>query len=220
MESAKKILFLGDNHYKSFGSKALAQCLEDELDLTYVEDSYGQFLEEEDLSKFDVFMISAIGDTPGSPHASEKAGERLKERLKAGASLMLFHGGSAAFWRWEWWRKIVGLRWVRPNDPVGVAASTHPVVPYALECVASEHPLSEVLQRMDTPRDELYIELEQTTDIYPLMESSYDGKTYVMAYESQADWGGKILGYLPGHDVEVASHSITVANVKAMLEYC
>ena len=37
--------------------------------------------------------------------------------------LLLLHGSSAAFWHWDWWRRIVGYRWVRGNDPDGIPAS-------------------------------------------------------------------------------------------------
>ncbi|MCH6255104.1 hypothetical protein MLD52_00990 [Puniceicoccaceae bacterium K14] len=76
------------------------------------------------------------------------------------------------------------------------------------------------MKNLDTPRDELYIELEQTREIKPLLEARFEGKAYVMAYEAKSDWGGRIFEYFPGHDAEVASHPITVSNVKAMLEFC
>lgn len=214
-----KILFVGDNHYGSFGSRRLAESLKHKFDIRYLEDDYGHFLSTADLSPYDVLLVSAIGDTPGSPHPPDEASNRVEDWLAEGRSIVVFHGGSAAFWKWPWWREVVGLRWVRPNDPDGVAASTHPIVAYELERSESDHPLVSKLEPMSVPVDELYIELEERRPITPLLETTYEGKRFPMAYIAPTDSGGSVLGYLPGHAVEVVGHPITLRNIGALLSY-
>ncbi|KAF0095899.1 MAG: hypothetical protein E1N59_675 [Puniceicoccaceae bacterium 5H] len=214
-----KLLFLSDHHYETFGGRILADKLGQRFDLTYWEDDYGPRLNEVDLNVFDLLVTCAIGDTPGAPHAPPEAEAPVRGWLAKGVPVMLIHGGSATFWQWDWWRELVALRWVRGNDPDGVAPSTHPIVPFQLERTKARHPLVDQLEPLALPQDELYIQLEETRPLQRLLETSYEGKSYPMAYVSVNQWGGPVLGYLPGHDPAVVALEQNMANVERMLAF-
>jgi pimeloyl-ACP methyl ester carboxylesterase len=214
-----RILFLADNHYDTHGGKALYDSISSDFDITFFEDDYLAALNAETLDGYDLLMTCAIGGTPGAAHAPKECSPAVKAFLEAGKPLFLFHGGSATFWEWDWWREAVGLRWVRPNDPDGVEPSTHPVIPFELKRSKSRHPLLSELRDISVPKDELYIKMETTRPILPLLEVSYEGVSYPMAYASKHQWGGDVMGFLPGHAPAVVQHPDVVANIRVMLKH-
>jgi hypothetical protein len=139
--------------------------------------------------------------------------------MVSGGNLLLLHGSSAAFWMWEWWRSIVGFRWVRGEDPDGVDPSWHPRRPYKVRVTKSRHPLCARLQEVDMPEDEVYLGLEQTSPTMTLMETTTEEGTFPMCYETITTWGGRIVGYLPGHAPEGVRHPANVANCRAIIDY-
>lgn len=213
------ILFLGDNHYQSYGARAIAGALDCEYRITYLEDNYGEALLDIDLSHFDFLITAAIGDTPEAPHAPSEAEGGVQSWLSTGIPILLLHGGSATFWRWSWWRALTGLRWVRREDPDGLPASIHPVCEYKLQKAKGRHPLMDQLREIDVPTDEIYTKLAGTRPFTRLMETTLNGETHTQAYSSINDWGAPVLGYLPGHKSDIAASADNIANIRAMIQY-
>ena len=72
---------------------------------------------------------------------------------------------------------------------------------------------------MDFDTDEIYIYLEQTSPTIDLMETHYDGKRFVQAWITETPWGGKIIGFLPGHAQTVTSNPTFLSNLKVLIDY-
>lgn len=212
------ILFLADNHYEARPGARIYDMLKDEVSFHFFEDDCRELARSDLRDSYEFItlnLISGTGEMP-EPGPEEEAG--LKTYLEAGGDLLLLHGSSAAFWHWDWWREIVGLRWVRPNDPDGSAQSIHPVKGHRLDVAKSRHPLCERLRSYDVEKDEIYIELEQTSPVHTLMTTTIDEGTFTQAYESLTPWGGRILAYIPGHYPEALSHPTFLHNVRLFID--
>ena len=131
----------------------------------------------------------------------------------------MLHGSSAAFWQWEWWRNIVGFRWVRPNDPDGVEHSTHPNKPYRLTVSKTRHVLTKSLEEIELPADEIYINMEQVCPAMILMETHIEEGTFPQCTEAVSPWGGKLVNFIPGHAPEVTSNPKLIRNVETIIDY-
>ncbi len=212
------ILFVADNHYDTHGGRVLHECFRNDYDLQFAEDEW-PCLEEGDLqTRYALLVVALIGGTCAVPLPGDAAEGPVRDYVESGGNLLLLHGGSAAFWHWEWWRPLVGYRWVRGDDPDGFPASTHPVRPYRVEVSTSRHPLCGKLQGFDMPEDEIYTNLEQTCPVTTLMETTTDEGTFPMCYETETPHGGRVLGYLPGHRPDAIRTPENLANVRVLLE--
>jgi hypothetical protein len=212
------ILFVADNHYDTHGGRALYECLRNDYDLQFAEDEWA-CLEAGNLrARYALLVVALIGGTCEVPFPDAAAEEPVRDYVESGGNLLLLHGGSAAFWHWEWWRPLVGYRWVRGDDPDGFPASTHPVRPYRVEVSKSRHPLCGKLKSFDMPEDEIYTNLEQTCPVTTLMETTTDEGTFPMCYETETSHGGRVLGYLPGHRPDAIRTPGNLANVRVLLE--
>ena len=169
--------------------------------------------------RVDLLMLTMISGACNVPMPSEAAEHSVRSYVESGGDLFLVHSGSAAFWQCDWWRALVGFRWVRGEDPDGFPHSLHPVRPYHVRLAKTRHSLAQHLQPVDVPEDEMYTELEQTSPTMTLMETTTDKGTYPMCYESHTEWGGRLLGYLPGHAAEVVQLPGNVANCRAIIDY-
>lgn len=214
-----RILFLADNHYGTYCGRAVYTALQADYDGDLLEDDYGDKLADLDYSAYGMLVTWAIGDTPGAPHAPATAAAPLRAWLSQGVPMVLLHGGSASFWQWDWWRELVGYRWVRKSDADGFSPSVHPIVPYELLPVKGRHPLCPRLEAFAVPQDELYIELEETRPVQRLLEATHAGRSYAQAWATSNPWGGTVLGYLPGHDPAVAASGPNLANIRTLLDY-
>jgi hypothetical protein len=213
------IFFFADNHYDSFPGRHIYEQLKADYDISFYEDDWS-VMENDDFSdKCDLLILNMIGETCDVPHPSEAAEKQIRKYAENGGSFLLLHGSSAAFWKWAWWREIVGFRWVRPNDPDNAAKSTHPVKPYRVEVAKCRHELCSKLESIDLPADEIYTELEQTCPVSVLMQTKIEEGTFPQCYECATSWGGRIIGYLPGHKVEVTSSPEFICNIKVLLDY-
>ncbi|TVR43478.1 MAG: hypothetical protein EA402_09605 [Planctomycetota bacterium] len=200
-----RILLVADNHYGQHCAQHLAPAFSGHH-LSLVEDDWRPLESDDLLEGYDLLALHAIAGTCGNPLPGAEAEVQVRRWLEAGRPLLLLHGSSAAFWHWPWWQDLVGWRWVRPNDPAGAPASTHPIRPYRLQPAKSRHPLASRLQPLDIPSDEIYIHLEQVCPSWTIMETTTDEGTFPMVHAHHSPWGGAILGFLPGHAAAVTGH--------------
>ena len=218
MKYNNKILFLADDHYKARPGLMLAEKLKTKLDIEFHENDWSP-LEQEDLkSRYKIIILNLISHTCGIEPPSAKAEKILKEYLEAGGSMLLCHGSSAAFWHWDWWRPLVGFRWVRSQDPDGAEPSTHPKRPYVLRRAKCSHPLVKQLKEAEFPEDEIYIHLEQTCPATILMETTTLEGTFPQVYIANTPWGGQLISSLPGHAAEVVQSDANVTNSLVLIE--
>lgn len=213
------IYFVADDHYDSHPGAVLHEAIRERFDMQFYENDATPLERPEFADRCSLLMLNLIAGTCNQPLASAKAEVQVRRYLEQGKPLLLLHGASAAFWHWDWWRGMVGYRWVRGNDPDGVAVSTHPTRPYRLEVCKCRHPLAGRLSPIDMPEDEIYINLEQTCPTMTLMQTTLAEGTFPQVYEAKSPWGGKILGSVPGHRPEAVRHPQHVNNVAQMIEY-
>ncbi len=212
------ILFLADSHYGTHAGRALYECIKDDYEIEFVENEC-RCLESGGLhDRYQLLILNMIAGCCNLSMPSHDAESAVRSFVEKGGNLLLLHGGSAAFWECDWWRRIVGFRWVRGEDEDGFPPSTHPVRPYTVKVAKSRHPLCRKLRNMDLPEDEIYINLEQTVPTTTLMETVTDEGTFPMCYETITQWGGRILGYLPGHNPDVIRRRDNVANCRVLID--
>jgi len=213
-------LFVADDHYKAYPGRNQFECIRDAYsDMIFRENDWSAFTEFDLVNECDLLILNMIADTCGLPLPDEKQSEAVKRYLESGKNLLLLHGGSSAFWHCDWFRQIVGIRWVRKNDPDGVEASFHPKEPFCVKPAKTRHPLVGKLQEMDFPEDEIYCSLEQVTPVTTLMETTISLGTCQQCTLSFTPWGGKVINFLPGHRPEVTRDPRLVSNLKVLIDY-
>ena len=171
------------------------------------------------LDDCELLVLNLIGGTCNVPHAGAGAEIALKKWCEKGGNILLLHGSSAAFWQWDWWRGIVGMRWVRPGDPDNVEKSTHPKKPYQLRVCKNRHPLSSRLVPFELDTDEIYIELEQVSPISILMDTFIEEGVYPQCFETVTPWNGKLVSFLPGHCPGAVANAGLLANIEEIIKY-
>ena len=215
------IYFFADDHYGVHPGKVLSGHFPQTLkaNMTFHENDWS-ILEQSPWPKdCELLILDMIGETCSLPHPNADAEKNMLEYCQRGGNILLLHGASAAFWRWDWWRTFCGLRWVRPNDPDGVAPSTHPVESYELTVTKTRHPLARRLHGFSLPTDEIYTDLEQTAPLDILMTTQVGGVTWPQLVETTSEFGGKIVSFLPGHAPEVTGNTETVKTVLTLIDY-
>lgn len=214
-------LFVADDHYKAFPGRNQYECISSTYsDMIFRENDWSVFTEFDLAKECDLLILNMIADTCGLPVPTPEQAEAVKRYLETGKNLLLLHGASSAFWPYEWYRKLVGIRWVRGKDPDGVEASFHPKEPYCVKVAKVRHELAEKLVEMDfTIEDEIYCSLEQVTPITTLMETTISLGTSPQCTESFTPWGGKVINFLPGHRSEVTRDERLIANLKTLIDY-
>lgn len=211
------ILFLADNHFGSYPGRNLYQSLKEFYPIDFYEDTLESL--NNDLSHYSLLVLNLICGTPGSPEPEPAMESSLKEYCLSGKPLLLLHGSSAAFSDWPWWRKQTGLRWVRNDDPEGMPPSQHPITPYYVSLVSSEHPLSGRLKEFKSAEDELYIDLAQSAPYTPLMETHWEGAPYTQCYVKETIGGGKLAAFIPGHRSEVVTSEAVLHNISQLIDW-
>lgn len=213
------IYFFADNHYNAHPGKRIYEALPAELKarICFFEDDWSVLENEAWENSCELLILNMIGDTCGVPYPV--GGEARVERyIKNGGSVLLLHGSSAAFWKNAWWRRLVGLRWVRPNDPDGITPSTHPIVPCTVTIKKGvKHPLAEHLKAFSLPTDEVYINLEQSYDCEVLMETTIAEGTFPQCAVVKTGFGGEVYHFLPGH-TEIIAEGI-ISNISAIIKF-
>ncbi|MBN1673623.1 MAG: ThuA domain-containing protein [Kiritimatiellae bacterium] len=213
------ILFLADEHYGTHAGRVVYERLRTDFAFDFHECDWTP-LENGPLdSRYELLVLHTIAGTGRAAPPGARASANLKAWFEAGRNALLLHGSSAAFWHWDWWRPIVGWRWVRADDPDGAAPSRHPTKPYAVKVAKCRHPLAARLRDMDLPADEIYIGLEQTGPTVTLMETTIEEGTFPQCYLRGTPWGGTIAGFLPGHDPAVVARPELAANVRALIDH-
>ncbi|MBI9020278.1 MAG: ThuA domain-containing protein [Verrucomicrobia bacterium] len=207
---------MADHHYGARSGWHLYNALRgDVADLHFFEDDLSVLSNGSAMQQCRLLVLNRLaGET-----LSDEAELNVKAYLEQGGNILLLHCGSAAFEQWVWWRKLVGLRWVRPDDPAEVAASSHPVRSYQVRVVNRDHPLRSRLQEMSLPDDEIYIHLEQVCPVTCLMETTTEEGTFCQCCECVTPWGGRIVSFLPGHAEGAVKTPALVHNVLQLVDY-
>lgn len=212
------IYFFSDNHYDVHPGKQVFNALSSDIKhkIIFTEDDWSILENELWEDKCELLILNMIGGTCGISYP-EKGLEHVERYIKNGGNVLLLHGSSAAFWKSSWWRKLVGFRWVRPNDPDGVVPSTHPIVPFEVKTMKdAKHPLASVLKDFSLPADEVYINLEQNRNGIVLMETTIAEGTFPQCMVVPTEFGGELVHFLPGH--KYASDSGCISNIVAIIE--
>lgn len=215
------IYFFADNHYGVHPGKVIFDHLPAYLkeQIVFREDDWSVLEQSPWEENCDLLILNMIGATCNLPHPGPDAEKRVRRYLEEGGNMLLLHGSSAAFWQWDWWRKIVGFRWVRPNDPDGIEASTHPVKPYDLRICKVRHPLAAKLIPCQFTEDEIYTNLEQVCPATVLMDTYIEEGVFPQCLENATPWGGKFVHFIPGHRETVTAHDGVIANITAIADY-
>ena len=215
------IYFFADDHYRSFPGRTIFNHLpaERQKEIVFSENDWTLLESGRWLDDCELLMLHMIGTTCDLPHPGPGAEKAVKAWCEKGGNALLLHGSSAAFWQGAWGREIVGYRWVRPGDPDGVPASTHPVEPCSLRKLKVRHPLAEKLHAFAMPKDEIYTELEQVSPVMVLLDTCVSTGIYPQCFETMTPWGGKFVSFLPGHSPEVTSGAPLIADIDAIIRY-
>lgn len=215
------IYFFADSHYNTHAGQHIFQHLSCDLkeQTAFFEDDFHLLEEGSWEPKCDLLVLHLIGGTCSLPHPGPEAEKAVRAYCERGGNLLLFHGSSAAFWQWEWWRSITGVRWVRPNDPDGVERSTHPHGPCVVKVCKCRHELTEKLSSFELPEDEVYTGLEQTQPALILMTGLIEGESFPQCTLSSTPWGGKVINFIPGHKEECVTHPVLSQNINVLMRY-
>ena len=213
------IYFFADNHYGAHPGREQYTELQKHYEITCFEDNWSPMEDPHFADTCELLILNMIGSTCDIDHPSSAAEVQIKKYMEAGGNVLLLHGASAAFAEWDWWRPIVGHRWVRGNDPDGVKASHHPVRPYTLKRTKSKHPLVKKLVDVEIEiEDEIYMELQETCVTEILMQISTDQGTCAQVTTHTSPWGGTIHAFIPGHRPEVTRNPQMIANIRVLLD--
>lgn len=215
------IYFFADDHFGKHCGRNIFETLPAELGkITVFYENQVDKLENSNWpDDCELLILHMIGNTCGQAHPGPDAEIKVKNYLTQGGNMLLLHGSSAAFWQWDWWRKLPGFRWVRPGDPDNVASSVHPVKPYCLRLCKARHPLMRFLSSIQVPADEIYTQLEQVAPAMILMDTVVAGEVFPQCWETITPWGGKILNFLPGHAPEVILSGIFKECITEQIKY-
>lgn len=215
------IWFFSDDHFGAHPGKTVFDRLPEEWKekISFHENDFSLLESGQWLENCELLILNMIGSTCNLPHPGIHAEKSVKTWCEKGGNILLIHGSSAAFWQWDWWRKIQNIRWVRPDDPDGAKASTHPVKPYKVTLCKTRHILLSRLQEMTLPEDEIYTELENVNPFYPLMETHIEEGTFIQCCESLTPWKGKLVNFLPGHSKSVTENPLFIQNILTLIQY-
>ena len=211
------ILFLADNHYSNHPGRHIYEKIRGRFEIFFAEDDLSPLAE--DLSQYELIVLNVIPGTPNSELPDEAMEANIKAYVDSGKPLLLLHGSSALLPHLQWWRDMVGMRWVRGTDPWGVKNSTHPNEPFEVVRTKCSHPLIEKLVDFNAD-DELYIKLEHTAPVLPLMEASWGSRSWTQCYICSTPTGGRLGAFIPGHRQDVVQSAVVIENICILINWC
>jgi hypothetical protein len=211
------ILFLADNHFKNHPGKHIYRKIKERYDISLAEDDLSPL--NEDLTVFDLIVLHLIPGTPNSNPLDTAKERHLKAYVDSGRPLLILHGSSALLPGMDWWRELVGMRWVRGGDIWGVERSTHPHDPFEVVRTKNMHPLRERLVDFSAD-DELYINLEHTSPVLTLMEANWGGRSWTQCYVKRSPAGGKVAAFIPGHRQDIVESEAVISNICTLIDWC
>lgn len=215
------IYFFADSHFGKNCGRNLFEKFPAELKqkTVFTEDDWNILESGSWADDCELLILNMIGTTCGQPHPGPGAEAAVKRFVEKGGNMLLLHGSSAAFWQWEWWRKISGFRWVRPNDPDNVPKSVHPVRTFTVTPAKSRHILIGKLQSFTLPDDEIYINCEQTLPMTVLMETHIEEGIFPQCVECINPYGGRQIIFLPGHHLTSFENADFIADNLILIRY-
>ena len=213
------LVFFADDHYDSCPGRYIAGELAEKYQIEFHENDWEPLESGDWEPDCELLILNMIGGSCGQPLPGAGAEKAVRRYCERGGSLLLLHGSSAAFHNWSWWREIVGQRWVRPDDYDGFAPSVHPKKPYTVVPAKCRHELVRRLKPMELPADEIYTELETTCPFMQLLQTHIEEGTFVQAHINRTPWGGKVIGFLPGHDRTVTTNPVLIENFSILIDY-
>ncbi len=206
---AKKVLLVTGNEYPGHPwretAPALAKILakDKRLEVSYIEDP--RILAQPVLNAYDVIVLNYQNHQVPAP---ADALANLKQAVKSGKGLVLFHFACGAFINWETralnteFAEIAGRAWnpeLRGHDPRG---------PFRVQITDADHPIMKGLADFDTD-DELYTCLDGTVPIQVLAtaKSKVDQKDYPMAFVLKPG-EGRTFHCVLGHDLKALNDEV------------
>lgn len=213
------IAFVSDDHYGAHPGRNGFEAVSGVYpEMIFTENDWSVFTRPGFPEQCELLILNMIAGTCGVPAPDAPQADAVRAYCQSGKPLLLLHGASAAFWPFAWWRRNCGLRWVRPEDPDGVEPSCHPIEPYRVTVSKVRSPLAARLCDMTLPEDEIYTRLEQTAPLLTLMETTLSAGTFPQCVESVNEWGGRVIGFLPGHRSAVTRNETYLANLKTLID--
>ena len=213
------IYFFADNHFNARPGYHLYTKINHDFDIDFKEDDISWLENPRCLVKCGLLIVDFISGLGKIPKPGPAAEANVREYCEKGKPILLIHAGSAAFPDWDWWRKMTGLRWVRENDPEGLPPSVHPVKDFSVRKTRSKHEIMTKLREYSLKDDEIYTKLAKTADVDVLMETEISEGIFPMVYATKNQWGGKVMGFLPGHKPESFENKDLVLNVVELIKY-
>jgi hypothetical protein len=213
-----RLRLITDHHYRSHAGRELAPAFDGHA-LHMHAQGWSDLPSDWDAVTDLLVLHHIAGTAETAAEAPVDTINALRRYVDAGKPVLLLHGGSAAGWMWDWWRPLVGLRWVRPNDPESAVASIHPLLPARVVPASCRHPLAARLPSFDLPADEIYTRLEQTCPVWVLMESRSSHGVHPACHLHRRRDGGLVAGFLPGHRPEVTRHPSVRTCVRMLAEH-
>ncbi|SMO72902.1 ThuA domain-containing protein [Fodinibius sediminis] len=205
----KKVLIVTGHEYPGHLWQRTAPALVDilaedaRLEVSYVEDP--RILAQPELNNYDVIFLNYQNHQVPAPQG---ALNNLKQVIKGGKGLVLFHFASGAFIDWETrqlnteFAEIAGRAWnpdLPGHDPRG---------PFKVRITDTEHPITKGLSDFETI-DELYTCLDGTVPIQVLAKATsiMDNEDHPMAFVHKAG-NGRVFHSPLGHDLEALNDPV------------
>ena len=215
------IYFFADDHYGTHPGKVLYEHLPAELKsrICFQENDWSVLESGSWRKDCELLILNLIATTCNLPHpgpGAEKSGPGMVRERRKCSDASRFQ------------RRLLAVGLVEKNcrvplgpaeRPDGVAPSTHPKKPYTLTFSKSRHPLTKLLEGIELPADEIYINMEQVCPAMTLMETTIEEGTFPQCTEALSPWNGKLVNFIPGHIPEVTSNPKLVRNVATIIEY-
>ena len=147
-ESLVLLITGANNHHWEFTSRILAEALEASGKFRVVTtESPDEYLANEDLGRFDAFVLDYNG-----PRWGEPAETRFVDAVRGGTGVVVVHAANNAFPGWTEYEQIVGHLW---REGTGHGR----LHPFDVELIDRDHPITQGMRDIEAHLDELYHDL-------------------------------------------------------------